>query len=153
MHADTVDTVPEGEVADLGALPSALRLAVMRLSRRLRQQASGQVTASQLSALTTVRHRGPLSLGEMATIEQIAPPSMTRIAARLEESGLVERQVDPADRRVARLALTPAGEALLDEYRTRRDLYLARLLHGFTAEERQILEAALPLLERLATAE
>jgi DNA-binding MarR family transcriptional regulator len=137
--------------SDPEALPSALRLAVMRLARRLRQQSVGQVTASQHSALATVGARGPLSLGEMAAIEQIAPPSMTRIAARLEEMGLVQRQVDSADRRVARLAITAAGAHLLEETRTRRDLYLARCLQRFTAEERAALAAALPLLERLAS--
>jgi DNA-binding MarR family transcriptional regulator len=136
--------------ADADVLPSGLRLAVMRLGRRLRQQAVGQVTASQLSALASVNGRGPLSLGELAGIEQIAPPSMTRIAARLEDMGLVERRIDAADRRVARLAITPAGEDLLSETRTRRDLYLARCLQRFTEEERRTLAAALPLLERLA---
>jgi DNA-binding MarR family transcriptional regulator len=94
--------------------------------------------------------RGPLSLGEMASLEQIAPPSMTRIAARLEEMGLVARQVDEFDRRIARIAITPAGAGLLEENRTRRDLYLARRLASFSTEERQVLADALPLLERLA---
>jgi DNA-binding MarR family transcriptional regulator len=145
-----MDVSAPRDTAHLDLLPSGLRLAIMRLSRRLRQQAVGQITASQLSALTTVSKRGPLSLGEMAAIEQIAPPSMTRIAARLEETGLVERQVDRADRRIARLAITDAGSALLEETRTRRDLYLARRLQDFTDHERGVLADALPLLERLA---
>src|ERR1700730_5401038 len=130
-------------------LPTQLRLAVMRLGRRLRQQAEGDITACQLSALAIIEHRGPLSLGELADIERISPPSMTRIAARLEERGLVERTVDPADRRVARLAITDEGRSLLMETRTRRDAYLARRLRALTAEEREILAQALPLLERL----
>ena len=72
-------------------LGSQLRLAVLRLSRRLRQQTAGEITASQLSALTAVAKHGELSLGELAAIERIAPPSMTRIAVRLEEQGLLER--------------------------------------------------------------
>jgi DNA-binding MarR family transcriptional regulator len=131
------------------SLPSQLRLVVMRLARRLRQEAVGAITASQLSALSTVEWRGPLSLGELADIERIAPPSMTRIAARLEERGWVERTVDAADRRVARLAITDEGRSLLMETRTRRDAYLARRLRALTAEEREILAQALPLLERL----
>ena len=131
------------------SLPSQLRLVVMRLARRLRQEAVGAITASQLSALSTVEWRGPLSLGELADVERIAPPSMTRIAARLEERGWVERTVDPADRRVARLAITDEGRSLLMETRTRRDAYLARRLRALTAEEREILAQALPLLERL----
>ncbi len=135
------------------SLHSRLRLTVLRLSRRLRQQAVGQVTASQLSALSALAKRGEITLGELAGIEQIAPPSMTRIAARLEEAGLVERRVDPSDRRVARVAITAAGQQLLEETRTRRDAYLAQRLQRFSEGEREALEKAIPLLERLASDE
>ncbi|HSS09901.1 MAG TPA: MarR family transcriptional regulator [Acidimicrobiales bacterium] len=131
-------------------VPSQLRMAVMRLARRLRQESVGDITQSQLSALSIVDRRGPLSLGELADIERVAPPSMTRIAARLEERGWVVRAVDSMDRRVARLEVTDAGRALLKETRTRRDAYLATRLRGLSAEERDILLSALPLLERLA---
>jgi DNA-binding MarR family transcriptional regulator len=132
-------------------LGSQLRLAVLRLSRRLRQQSAGEVTASQLSALSVLAKRGELSLGELAALERIAPPSMTRIAARLEEQGLLERRVDAADRRVARVAVSPAGEALLSETRTRRDAFLAARLQELSGDERAILARAIPLLERLAS--
>ena len=137
--------------AQATSLGSQLRLAVLRLSRRLRQEAVGEITPSQLSALTVVAKRGEVTLGELAAVERIAPPSMTRIAARLEEQGFVERHVDPADRRVARLAPSAAGLELLDAIRTRRDAYLASRLQEFTDEERGVLEAAVPLLERLAS--
>src|SRR5579859_3822789 len=130
-------------------LPSQLRLAVMRLGRRLRQQAVGDITASQLSALSTVARRGPLTLGELAEVERIAPPSTTRIAGQLEARGLVVRTVDATDRRVARLAITEAGQSLLNMTRTRRDAYLALRLQAMTADERETLMKALPLLERL----
>jgi DNA-binding MarR family transcriptional regulator len=132
-------------------LGSQLRLAVLRLSRRLRQQTAGDITASQLSALSAVAKHGEVSLGELAAIERIAPPSMTRIAASLEEQGLVERRVDAADRRVARVVVSPAGEALLAENRTRRDAFLAARLQDLTPEERTTLAKAVPLLERLAS--
>jgi DNA-binding MarR family transcriptional regulator len=132
-------------------LGSQLRLAVLRLSRRLRQQTTGDITASQLSALAAVAKHGEVSLGELAAIERIAPPSMTRIAARLEEQGLLERRIDVADRRVARVAVSPAGSALLAENRTRRDAFLAARLQDFTTEERSVLAKAIPLLERLAS--
>src|SRR6202034_714246 len=86
-------------------LGSQLRLTVLRLSRRLRQQTAGDVTASQLSALLAIAEHGEVSLGELAAIERIAPPSMTRIAARLEERGLLARRVDAADRRVSRVVI------------------------------------------------
>ena len=134
-------------------LPSQLRLAVLRLSRRLRQQAVGEVTASQLSALYAIAKHGELSLGELAAIERIAPPSMTRIAARLEERGLVDRRVDPADRRVARVAVTSAGRVILDETRTRRDAYLAARISSLSDDEQALLGRAVPILERLAAEE
>jgi DNA-binding MarR family transcriptional regulator len=130
-------------------LPSQLRLAIMRLGRCLRQQAVGDITVSQLSALSTVARCGPLSLGELADIERIAPPSTTRIVGRLEERGLVVRTVDATDRRVARLAVSEAGQSVLNQTRTRRDAYLALRLQAMTAEERETLMQALPLLERL----
>jgi DNA-binding MarR family transcriptional regulator len=136
-----------------GLLGSQLRLVVLRLSRRLRQESVGDITPSQLSALTTVHRHGEVTLGELAAIERIAPPSMTRIAARLEERGFVERHVDPSDRRVARLAVSGSGRQLLDTIRNRRDAYLAGRLQGFGPEERAVLERAVPLLERLATEE
>lgn len=131
-------------------LASQLRLAVLRLSRRLRQQAVGEITPSQLSALASVATHGELSLGSLASLERIAPPSMTRIAARLEERGLVIRRSDDADRRVARVAISDAGQAVLDETRNRRDAYLAVRIQELSEEEREVLARAVPLLERLA---
>jgi DNA-binding MarR family transcriptional regulator len=132
------------------SLPSQLRLAVMRLSRRLRQQSVGDITQSQLSALSTVEHTGPIPLGELADIERVAPPSMTRIAAGLEERGLVARTVDASDRRVARVEITDAGRELIAETRTRRDAFLASRLAALSPEDQETLVRALPLLERLA---
>ncbi|MHB1930815.1 MAG: MarR family winged helix-turn-helix transcriptional regulator [Acidimicrobiales bacterium] len=134
-------------------LASQLRLAVLRLERRLRQQAVGEITPSQLSALASVAKHGELSLGTLAAIERIAPPSMTRIAARLEERGLVHRRSDDVDRRVARVVLSDAGRAVLEETRTRRDAYLAVRIQELTAAERETLAGAIPLLERLAAEE
>lgn len=134
-------------VTDLGG---QLRLAVLRLSRRLRQEAAGDVTPSQLSALSVLAAHGELTLGELAAIERIAPPSMTRIASRLEERGLLERRADDADRRVARVAVSAAGQALLRETRLRRDAYLSRRLAELSEDELAVLAKAVPLLERLA---
>jgi DNA-binding MarR family transcriptional regulator len=132
-------------------LESQIRLVVLRLSRRLRQQTASDITPSQLSALSTIGKHGEVSLGELAAIERIAPPSMTRIAAALEEKGFVERRIDASDRRVARVAVSNLGEALLIETRTRRDAFLAARLQEFTAEEQALLAAAVPLLERMAS--
>jgi DNA-binding MarR family transcriptional regulator len=129
--------------------PSQLRLVVMRLARRLRQQMAGDITLSQFSALASVERVGPVSLKDLADIERVAPPSMTRISTCLEERGLVVRTVDAADRRVARLAITDAGLLLLAETRGRRDAYLASRLQALSAQERDLMARALPILERL----
>ncbi|MDA8062783.1 MAG: MarR family transcriptional regulator [Actinomycetota bacterium] len=135
---------------DGAPLASQLRLVVLRLSRRLRQQAVGDITPSQLSALASIAKHGELSLGALASIERIAPPSMTRIAARLEEQGLVLRRSDDADRRVARVEISEAGRAMLEEIRNRRDAYLAVRIQDLSAGEQELLSRAVPLLERLA---
>jgi DNA-binding MarR family transcriptional regulator len=126
-----------------------LRLVIGRLSRRLRQQAGGEISASQLSALSSVQRLGPVTLGELAAVEQVRPPTMTRIVAQLEAAGLVERRVDPSDRRFARVELSPAGRDRLQRIRTRKDAYLVRRLATFAPAELDILGRAAPLLERL----
>lgn len=130
-------------------LPSQLRMAIMRLARRLRQEAGSDITWSQQSALASVERRGPISLKDLAEVENITPPSMTRISTHLEECGLVVRAVDAADRRVAHLAITDDGRLLLAKTRSRRDAYLAERLLALAPEDRAILQRALPLLEHL----
>src|SRR2546423_13827260 len=88
-------------------LAARLRLAVTRLARRLRQEtqnADGDVPPSGLSALSSIERLGPLTLGELSAVERVQPPTMTKVVAGLESLGLVSRTVDPADRRVARVA-------------------------------------------------
>lgn len=129
---------------------SRLRLALMRLARRVRQEAlGGEVTQSMLSALAVVDRRGPLTLGELAAAERVQPPSMTKIVARLEEAGLVVREVDSRDRRVARVRVTDAGHRFAERTRSRGSAYLARRLRTLSDDDRAVIEAALPVLERL----
>ncbi|MBW3614802.1 MAG: MarR family transcriptional regulator [Actinobacteria bacterium] len=130
---------------------AALRLGVMRLARRLRQQSSdGDVTPSLLSALATVERLGPLPLGELAAVERVQPPTVTKLVARLEELGFVVREPDPQDRRVTKVRVAEGGKRYIARSRTRKDAYLAERLQRFTAEEQALLAQALPLLERLA---
>ncbi|MDQ6783352.1 MAG: MarR family transcriptional regulator [Actinomycetota bacterium] len=131
------------------SLSSHLRLVILRMSRRLRQESVGEITASQMSALASISLAGDASLGELAASERIAPPSMTRIVVRLEEQGFVRRRHDATDRRVCRLEITPVGEALLVETRSRRDAYLAERLQSLSDEEREIVNRALPIFERV----
>lgn len=128
-----------------------LRLSVARLARMLRQHTppDGDVTVSMLSALASVERLGPLTLGELAGFERVQPPSMTKIVARLDELGLVAREVDSADRRVARVRLTPEGWRFLNRNRARRNEFLAERMRNLTPDEVAVLRDALPVLEKL----
>jgi len=130
-------------------LAARLRLAVMRLSRRLRQQVAGGVTSSQVSALATVERLETPTLGELAASEKVRPPSMTRIVVGLEAAGLVSRRVDADDRRVARVMLTAEGRRVLQRSRSLRTAFLARRLRRLSAPEREALGELVRLLERL----
>jgi DNA-binding MarR family transcriptional regulator len=130
-------------------LAARLRLVVMRLARRLRQQSEGDATASQLSALGSVLKLGPVTLGELAAVEQVRPPSMTRIVAALEEAGLVEREVDPRDRRVARVRASQKGQRFAERARARGHVYLSQRLAALGADELADLERAVAILDRL----
>lgn len=133
------------------ALSSALRISVMRLARRLRaQRAATSLSLTQLSTLATLERHGALSPGELAAYEKVQPPSMTRVVAALEGHGMVERQPHRTDRRQVVVSLTERGRGLLGEDRRRRDAWLSRRLHELPEEDRALLRAAAPVLERLA---
>jgi DNA-binding MarR family transcriptional regulator len=130
-------------------LVGRLRMAVARLARLLRQQTDGDVTPSQLSALATVLRLGPISLGELAAVERVRPPSMTRIVGALEEAGFLVREVDQSDRRVARVRASDAGRAFAERTRNQRDAWLAERLVALSPAERRDLARATALLEKL----
>jgi DNA-binding MarR family transcriptional regulator len=126
-----------------------LRLVIARTARRLRQQAGEELSPSQATALATIDRHGPLTPSELAVRERIQRPTATRLIARLEETGFVDRTPDPLDRRSCVVSLTPAGGELLDRVRTRKDAYLARRLRDLDADERATLDRAAAILERV----
>jgi DNA-binding MarR family transcriptional regulator len=130
-------------------LVESLRLAVGRLARRLRQQNEGEITASQFSALSSISHYGPVTLGKLASVERLRPPTVTRMVSFLEESGLVLRRPDAEDRRICRVELTDLGRDLLERSRSRKDAYLATRLATLAPQELDVLRDATAVLERL----
>jgi DNA-binding MarR family transcriptional regulator len=144
------DGVVETET-DAGAhLASAFRIAVMRLSRRLRSERSDETLGlSQLSALATLIRNGPLSPTALAELERIQPPSMTRVITVLEERGLLERAPHPTDGRQSVIAITEAGRAIVLEDRRRRAAWLAQRFATLSPEEQQQIANALPIIERI----
>ena len=133
-------------------LVSRLRLAVMRLARRLRTERdpSHDLSLNHLSVLGILYRHGALTVGELAALERVQPPSMTRTVNCLAEIGLVERQRNAADGRQVVVALAEAGRRIVAEDRARRDAWLVRRLRALSAEERDALRAAAPILEKLA---
>ena len=131
-------------------LADRLHSAAIHLLRRLRREddASG-LPAPQLSALSVIVFGGPITLGALAAAEQVRPPTITRVVATLEESGLVVRETDDADRRVARVKATAKGTRLLQEGRQRRVATLADSLTALSAGDRALLASALPVIERI----
>lgn len=129
-----------------------LRALVGRLARRLRQTSVvGELTLSQASVLSLLEREGPATPGVLATRERISPQSMGAILISLEALGLVSRTPDPTDGRSLVISLTEAGLQVVQGARRHREERLAHALADhFTAEEQQVLIAALPLLERLA---
>jgi DNA-binding MarR family transcriptional regulator len=132
-------------------LASGLRLAVTRLSRRLRsERAVGALTAGRFSALMTLDVSGPLSPSALAEHERVQPPSMTRIIASLEEDGFISRAPHPSDRRQFVLTLTDAGRTTVADEKRRKEAWLAKQLATLSEDERALIAAALPVIERIA---
>jgi len=137
------------QAADTLEQADRLRLATARLARRLRQHAGTGLTPSQASALMSIDKHGPLTLGALARIEQIAPPTTTGIVGKLEDDGLVRRQADAKDRRSVLVECTAEGRRRLDHSRRRRSAWLAERLATFDAAQHADLAAALRVLEAL----
>jgi DNA-binding MarR family transcriptional regulator len=128
-----------------------LHSAAIHLLRRLRRQdAASGLTAPRLSALSVIVFSGPLTLGALAAAEGVRPPTMTRIVAALEESGLITRQAGPRDRREILVEATDSGKQLLADGRTRRVQTFAHQLAGLPPAELATLERAAEILDRLA---
>src|SRR4029453_1086649 len=110
---------------EITELAGRLRLASARLHRRLRQEADAGLSPSQQSALGTIDLQGPITLGDLAAAEQVTPPTITKVATRLEEEGLIARTVDATDRRIIRVSTTREGRRRLEHSRARRNAFLA----------------------------
>jgi DNA-binding MarR family transcriptional regulator len=132
-------------------LASALRPSVLRLARRLRQMRddSLELTTNQLSAMSVLLNSGDLLMGELAAMEKVQPPSMTRIVNGLEARGYLARRPVPGDRRQCVVTLTDAGRQILLANRRRRDEWLALRIAKLDADEREVLRRAVSILEKV----
>jgi DNA-binding MarR family transcriptional regulator len=146
MSSSQVEKVLPGSVVP-DSIPARLSLVAGRLNRRL-AAAPGGLSHGLLMALATVAKQGPLRLAELARLNQVSAPSMTRTVSELENRGLVVRGIDPHDGRAIQVAATPAGLAAILVARAARAEVIAELLHGLDTSEIRAIEAALPALER-----
>jgi DNA-binding MarR family transcriptional regulator len=137
---------------DTVELAARLRFAVTRLARRLRQEAEAGITPSMLSALSAAERQGPVTMRDLCAAEQVQPPTMTRIVAALVAAGLVVREADAEDGRVAWVSVTPEGRRLLERSRRRKEAFLARALRDLDPRDVATLQAAADVLERFTEA-
>ena len=128
-----------------------LRTAVMRTSRRLRVEATGEViTPGQYTVLAVLNSDGPSTLRALAESEHVQAPSMTRIVNALADQGFVTRSAHPDDGRQVRIDITEAGRDVLAEAREQRTAWLARRVAGLNAEDRDILSRAARIMQEMS---
>ncbi|MFT3855766.1 MAG: MarR family transcriptional regulator [Ilumatobacteraceae bacterium] len=138
---------PSGAVAP--ETVERLRLVIARLARLLRQQDDSGLGPTVIAALSTVARYGPLTLGDLAASERVAPPTITKVVDKMENAGLVERQSHPVDRRVSLVGVTPLGEARLEQLRNRRNAWLSVRLDDLDDDDLALVAAATSVLERI----
>jgi DNA-binding MarR family transcriptional regulator len=152
-------TPPGARATDMrsdAGLATAMRISITRLARRLRVERLGLggtetvLSDIQLAALAALERHDSMTPGELAEHEKVQPPSMTRVIAVLEERGLVRREPHSTDRRQVILTVTADGRDLVQRVRRRREAWLAQRLQELTPDERQILRAAAPILEKIS---
>src|SRR4051795_6019085 len=133
-----------------------LRTAIVRTARRLRQEAAAETTGltpTSVAALATIERHGPITPSEIAAIEHVKRPTITRTLRCLEREGLIDRAADPADGRSALVSVNAAGLERLRRLRKRKNAYLARRMRDLSAEEVETLERAAVILERMREGE
>jgi len=141
------------ERATADELAKTLRESIHRLNRRVRQaRPVGDLTFSQLSALTSLQLAGALTPRELADMERVQPPTMTKIVGKLEDRGLVARTPHPTDRRQVILAATEQGRAVFAQFEKARNEWLAVQLAVLSPEDRDTLVRAAEILQQVAKA-
>jgi DNA-binding MarR family transcriptional regulator len=128
-----------------------LHSAAIHLLRRARRvDAESHLPAPQLSALSVIVYGGPITLGALASAEQVRPPTMTRLIAAMEDGGLIERESDKEDRRVVRIRATAKGKRILEEGRDRRIAVIGEALAALPDVDVKAIAAALDAIEKVA---
>jgi len=147
-------SIPTEKAKDTTLTDSAarLRMGIVRTARRLRQEAAAEtarLTPTSVSALASIDRHGPLTPSELARIERVKRPTVTRTLGCLEREGLVDRTRDPGDGRSSLVAVNAAGRDRLRRLRSRKNAFLARRMRELPGEDVETLERAAEILEAL----
>ena len=137
---------PAHETAELAG---RLRLAVTRLARQLRQTADSDLSPTQSSVLATLGPPGPLTLGELAELERVASPTITKVIGSSTRGAWWRRSPTPPTAASCAWSSPPTGEALVERSRARKTAWLARQLQDLSPDELEQLAAATDVLEHL----
>ena len=135
-----------GHPSDRRAEADALRLAITRTARRLRQEAGGGLSPTVIATLASIERRQVLTPGELARIEGVQRPTMTRAIILLEKAGLIDRRADPNDRLCSLISVSDQGHRYLAEHRSRKSAWLANLIEEMPDEDADTLARAAGIL-------
>jgi DNA-binding MarR family transcriptional regulator len=147
---------PNAKDTSLTDTAAQLRMGIVRTARRLRQEAAAEATGltpTSLSALATIDRHGPLTPSELAKLERVQRPTVTRTLGCLEREGLLARTPDPADGRSSLVSVNATGRERLRRLRGRKNAYLAKRMREMSAEDVATLERAAAILEGMLESE
>ena len=150
MTSDTSPSYAALRPAAVSSLAGELRLACMRISRRVRYESTDTIAPHHFSVMCRLEE-GARTPGELADIERVSAPSMTRTVAGLVELGWVERAADPTDRRQVILSLTDRARQVLRDTRRKRDAWMVVRVARLAPEEQAILQQAATILTKVAS--
>lgn len=135
------------QTTDVDPAADRLRRAITRTSRRMRREAGGRLTPTQLATLGSISRQGVTTPGKLAEIEGVKRPSITRVLGSLVEAGMIEKRPDPDDGRCFLLSVTADGGSYLEENRWQKSAWLTRMLEELDREDVRVLEQAAAILE------
>jgi DNA-binding MarR family transcriptional regulator len=144
--------MPTAVAADTTVLANRLRPVLLQLNRQLRREIhSLGVTGGQVSLLVQIKYHPGIGIRELAALERMSVPGMSKFISRLEDAGLVQRAPVAGDQRRVGLTLTPAGHKVLRSVKSKRTAWLAARLRDLDLEELEAIDAAIePLTHLLA---
>jgi DNA-binding MarR family transcriptional regulator len=146
----TSNTTAQPLRTELVALASDLRLACMRISRRVRFETDREIPPHQFSVLARLED-APRTNSELAAIEHVSAPSMKRTTSCLVDSGYVARADNPLDGRQVILSLTPEGRKAVKRVRRHRDEWMLERFAALSDDEREVLQQASAVLAKVAS--